>query len=189
MAMYPYLKEQSQKALLEWWESLAKPGNLGQRARLARCKNPIEVSLTSDFHNIFVKRCPFQNDYPESSATLAGILSRVRTNIDNKTFAEQLGQKQEGSDKPLMSNIRFSKLLSAHDADEFYLGLLRAVELLGKKTNVLSLANSIIHWHVDKSYKEKSEPLNYNRSFHFNMAQQYYGVATSVSKDQLAKTD
>lgn len=48
--------------------------------------------------------------------------------------------------KPRMSELRFQRLQKSHDPSEFFRRLLSAVRLAGKDVDVISLAESILHW-------------------------------------------
>lgn len=146
---YRFLKEPGDcRRLLDWWESLEK--NRGDRARLRRVERPDDILLTEPFF-AFLKRMPetwAEQENLFSSAIIAGVLSHVKGNSDDKTFAAQLASPKEGGDKKkaCMSEIRFQQLQKSRDPDEFFRRLLRGIQLAGSRVNILSLAESILNW-------------------------------------------
>lgn len=97
---------------------------------------------------------------------VAWVLSQVRTvddrylvassgkskrKLDN-TLARVAGQRQDDSDRPLITPLRFEKLISARDPENFVSLLARMVAQLqqqGQAINVIWLANDILHWFAD----------------------------------------
>lgn len=143
---YRFLDEMgTRSSLLAWFESLKK--KRGDRARLRRAESPDDVLLCEPFFN-FLQRMPA--DWADEknmlqSAMVAAVLAHVEEHRDGKTFAQQLAAPKKG-DKPSMSELRFQRLQKSRDTGEFYRRLLSAVRLSGKSVNILSLADSILHW-------------------------------------------
>ena len=97
---------------------------------------------------------------------VAWVLSQVRTVDDsylvasagkskrqlNNTLACVAGQRQDDGDRPLITPLRFEKLISARDPDNFVSLLARMVAQLqqqGQAINLVWLANDILHWFAD----------------------------------------
>lgn len=97
---------------------------------------------------------------------VAWVLSQVRTVDDrylvasagknkrqlNNTLACVAGQRQDDGDRPLITSLRFEKLVSARDPNNFVSLLARMVAQLqqqGQAINVVWLANDILHWFAD----------------------------------------
>ena len=143
----PFLQEirteEAQQNLLKWWREVRE--DKGECARLRRCETPIEAALCKSVFRLRVL-LPFWNNQPEILATLAGILSHIEENDASVSFARQLARPKESGGKSLMSEHRFQKLMKSRGWDEFYQSLRRALQLMHKKANVLSLADGIIRW-------------------------------------------
>jgi len=159
--------------LQHWYRWL--DDNRGDRARLRRAEKPEDILLTDAFFH-------FLQQMPESwgekkpmltSAAVAGLLSHVKEDRQtlskgyqpkdrNKpkkmaSFAEQLATPPEGK-KPPMSELRFQQLQKSRTTVDFYRGVLRAIRLLDGKVNIPSLANDIIHWHLEFNHQIDREP-------------------------------
>jgi len=157
--------------MLQGWHKELKD-NRGDRARLKRAERAEDVLLTSSFFR-------FLHQMPEnwrkdkrilSSAAVAGLLAHVKEDrqIESKryqsknikriaSFAELLARPIEGK-KPPMSELRFQKLQKSRTMDDFYRGVIRAIRLLNSKVNIPSLANDIIHWHLEYNSMADREP-------------------------------
>ena len=156
---YRFLKEtKSREKLLSWWESLDK--NRGDRARLRRAERPDDVLLTEPFFR-FLQQMPEEWATPEellSSAIVAAALSHVKEQRDGETFATQLALPKQGGKKARMSELRFQQLQKSRDPEEFFRRLLRAVRLAESRVNIISLAESILHWMNEYRYGVDREP-------------------------------
>ena len=167
MDKYNYLDEIGCVDTLQSWHTRLDE-NRGDRARLRRAERAEDVLLTDAFYR-FLQTMPHgwrDESRIFSAAAVAGLLSHVRENHqppsrkqqDKKdkeakrvaaSFAEQLGTPVEGQKRPYMSELRFQQLLKSRTTDEFYRNVRRAVQLLGGRVNILSLANDIIQWHKE----------------------------------------
>lgn len=156
---YRFLKEaQTRERLRSWWESLDK--NRGDRARLQRAERPDDVLLTESFFR-FLQQMPNEWAKPEellSSAIVAAVLARVKKSSDNETFATQLALPKQGAKKARMSELRFQQLQKSRDPEEFFRRLVRAIALAESAVNVLSLADSIMHWMNEYRYGVDRDP-------------------------------
>lgn len=151
-------KSEAREKLRSWWASLAK--NRGDRARLRRAERPDDVLLSEPFFN-FLRRMPENWSGPEAllpSAMVAAALSHVKEHRGNETFAKQLALPVQGGNKARMSELRFQQLQKSRDPKEFFRRLLRAVGLAENKVNILSLAESILHWMNEYRYGVDREP-------------------------------
>ncbi len=150
-------------ALQNWHSQL--DANRGDRARLRRAERAEDVLLTEAFFH-FLQRMPEKWREPErlfASAAVAGLLSHAKEDLQipskiylNKqggkekkmaSFAELLARPLDQGKKGPMSEIRFQQLQKSRTTDEFYRNVRRAINLLGGRVNIASLANDIIHWH------------------------------------------
>ena len=168
---YPALyKPEQRERLKQWWLWLQSEPARGERARLRRCQTPGEVIMQKGFFKLGSLLPDWQTYHLLALATVAGILAHIETETD-VTFPAQLGAENGASGKPVLSELRFRKLLSSADPDEFYKSLLRAVKQAGKAAAPVLLADSILHW-----YRELSEPEKYQgkKSWKYRWANDYY---------------
>ena len=156
---YRFLKKtESREKLRSWWESLDK--NRGDRARLRRAERPDDVLLTEPFFR-FLQQMPEEWTKPDeliSSAIVAAALSNVKRRRDGETFATQLALPKQGGKKARMSELRFQQLQKSRDPEEFFRRLLRAIRLAESEVNILSLAESILHWMNEYRYGADRTP-------------------------------
>lgn len=170
--LYRFLSEsQDCKRLFNWWTSLDR--NRGDRARLRRAERPDDILLSEPFFR-FLQQMPEEWARPEaflSSAMVAAALSHVKNSRDDKTFATQLAMPKQGGTKARMSELRFQQLQKSRDPEEFFRRLLRAIHLAESKVNILSLAESILHWMNEYRYGADREP---QRRIAVRWATEYY---------------
>ena len=168
---YPALyKEEQRERIKEWWLWLHSDRARGERAKLRRCQTPQEVLTQKGFLKLGKRLPDWQKYHLFGLATVAGILSHVKTEIPLR-FPEQLGKAKEGTDKPVFSELRFQKLLSASDAEEFYKSLHRAVKQAGEKANPVLFADGILHWYLEQNTPEKFQG---QKSWKYSWANDYY---------------
>jgi CRISPR system Cascade subunit CasB len=144
---YAFWNEEDHQKLRSWWASLKN--NTGWRAELRRAEGPADVLLSQGFRYLCFDLAGWwtQEQRLLGLAAIAGVLSHVETNNESKSFAAQCATPGEkNKDKPQMSELRFSQLQKSRTLDELYIRMVRAVRLLGKKANIVSMADSIFHW-------------------------------------------
>lgn len=134
----------ARKVLLDWWQGLDQAR--GDRAELRRAVTPTEVAFCPAFHRLLHALKPVTAVYPESLATVAGVLVHVKEHNDKSTFAVQMATPKSGSDRARVSSLRFRRLLKIADRSELYQPLIRTVHLLGGQANLVSLADDVYFW-------------------------------------------
>lgn len=150
-------------------------------AKLKRCQHmddvamqPAFIALWQQVESMLIKNTANQSAYNDKVSdntfaawlAVAWVLSQVRTvdkdykvasagkskrQMDN-TLARVAGQQQDDCDKSLITPLRFEKLISARDPENFVSLLARIVAQLqqqGQAINVVWLANDILHWFAD----------------------------------------
>lgn len=155
------LDQDDYKALLAWWSWL--DDNRGDRAVLRRAGSPEDVLLTPAFAHFLQKMPPrwVKNDAVllSDAALVAAVIARVKIHDDSKrSFATSLASAKEGGSKAAMSELRFQQLQKSRTPDEFFSRLCRAVDLLGRKVNIISLADDILHWLAENRFGPASKP-------------------------------
>ena len=163
----------------DWWKELhgieeyGKKRNMrGERAHLRRAETPGDVMLSSAYYALFYRLPPERSLKVKTMAVaiIAGILSHIENEVTEKkeddpqkrpTFAKQLGSpKEQGDNKPVMSELRFQKLAKSNTPEEFYRLLIRAVKMLGKTVHISSLVDNIYHWVTEHHYGKDQRPEN-----------------------------
>lgn len=177
-------REHEQQALMAWWDSLQDPqlangktkSNRGERAKLRRCEKPQDILMQASFYDL-------QQHFPKTPtlalAAVAGILAHINQPSD-LSFPKQLGQQNDQSGKPVLSELRFQQLLASHDIDELYENLRRALMQIKRTANILSLADGVLHWaqeqHDKNQYDERPD-----RRFQFTWAKAYFSEVLTYS--------
>ncbi|GCD60016.1 hypothetical protein WSS15_30470 [Acetobacter pasteurianus] len=138
------LTETKAEIAFRWWDHNIRPRDTKSRARsLAAClrrgdgvtilSQPEVQKLASDLE--------FQPHNARSLIRLSQILSCIRED-DARSLATIIG-----GNPPLLSPLRFQKILRAEFKDEELVDYLRrAVDMAGKRCNVKSMAGDLIYW-------------------------------------------
>ncbi len=144
------LNEQDANSLTSWWQSLED--NRGERAQLRRCQRADDVLLTGAMVQFLRSMPGYWGVQPgqkgillTDAAMVATLLARVKANATH-SFAKSLALPKEGGTKAAMSALRFEQLQKSRTDEEFFLRISRAIDLVGGKVNVVSLADNILHW-------------------------------------------
>ncbi|BAZ95176.1 uncharacterized protein FOKN1_2816 [Thiohalobacter thiocyanaticus] len=137
--------------LAEWWEGLQN--DTGGRARLRRCKTPEEVMLEPAFHRLLRRLGALTEKSDDTQlegyeihrlAAIAGLLAHVRVKR-SKPLAEQMAESESKGGKPLLSSLRFRRLLK-EPFEDIYPSMIRVIRQLDEKANISDLATSIYYW-------------------------------------------
>lgn len=141
-------------AAQDWWRDLDSRDRAG-RARLKRADfdGAMIDEATLRLFRRLGRRTP--RDLSRIAA-LAAVLAAVREDTGRSTpFARQIGfskmpadpQKPEADNKPVLSVLRFKRLMSATDDADLARQFRRAVDLLGGKANIEDLERVVLRWH------------------------------------------
>lgn len=147
----------------KWFALLQK--ERGWRAELRRADVPESLLLCAGFRAL-VK--PFRgwvmnHEWKWFALAIAtGVAAHVKQMDDSASFASQLGKPKKGSKNPPLSAMRFSRLNQAHDHDEFYRLMIRAVRQLDGKVNLISMIDGIFLW--CREQYETTNPVPFERS-------------------------
>jgi CRISPR system Cascade subunit CasB len=149
MTEKPYLdfspKSPSGEFLMDWWRRLED--HRGDRALLRRRRARAEVFFVPSFHRLYWGLLDLGRVNEESLATVAGLLSHVKVNLEGKSFPEQMGTPHGSEEtKAPVSDLRFRRLLQARNHDELYPALIRVIRLLDGIVAIHSLAESVYYW-------------------------------------------
>jgi len=167
--------EASRIEVLQWWARLQNDENTlkqvngtphihalprSVRAELRRSHSVDDALLTEGFRLLWTS---LGEPLKKSAwrmlawATVAAVLADVRENND-LSFAVALGTQKEQTGRPYVSELRFAQLQKSDSPDAFLRRSRRAVALIGRRVSVLSLADSILHWHQEKNGEADERP-------------------------------
>lgn len=159
---YLKLTEKDKTFLVAWHKGLDQ--NRGDRAVLRRASSFDDILLLPAFMR-FIHQMPSEwlalKDYQlVDAAMVAALVARVTDNKDEKhTFARSLATPaKEGGSKPAMSELRFQQLQKSRTPEDFFRRVQRAVDLLGGKVNICSLAEDVLLWMKEQRYGPASKP-------------------------------
>ncbi len=143
-------------AAFGWWQTLTEQGgkangpNLrGDRADLRRARSAADVYANPSFHALLRRIGGVDmrdNDHARAVAVLAAVLAHVERHQDGG-FAKQAAAGQDG---PVLSELRFRRLLQKQTPAELQPDLTRAVHLMKNSADVRDLAASILRWGDDR---------------------------------------
>lgn len=167
-------KESERGVILDWWASLEDERK--DRAQLRRCDDPIQAMLLPGFHRLLKTLSPWPAQGIPALAAVAGLLAQVRENATHagktyRHFGRQLARPKEKTGNPAVSEMRFYQLQKSRDLDELYRRMRRAVWLLERRVNVLSLADCVLQWDKERRGEIHRQP---SRRFQFRLAQDYF---------------
>ncbi len=148
---------------LDWWKRYCHPvdGDPASRARLRRCRSatdavgiPAAISLARSMGALSGTQT--DDDYRVTSALdLARVLSNVTQHVETKrpmqaagwkTFPGDRRESDAGEDRPVLSELRFRRLLTAAHGEEQVSAFIRLIALLGGAVNVTELAEDFFYW-------------------------------------------
>jgi CRISPR system Cascade subunit CasB len=123
--------------------------NPGALARLRRASTPIEALEEPAVFDLY-KKLGFSRDQVNRRlprvAAAASVLAHIQTDADpgnRRRFAEMLGH----GERPVMSALRFKRLLGATEDQDIMIVFRRAIRLAGRRNiNVGDVAESILDW-------------------------------------------
>ena len=155
---------QAGKVLLEWWASL--PTDSGGRAMLRRADSPLAVAFCPVYQRLYARLreagMPELSDvYKDRLAAAIGLLAHVREDVmmskdeerTSSSYSENtlphlatlMSASQKDERNPI-SELRFRRLLESPDNQALFVGLRRALPLMGYRANVIVLANDVLGW-------------------------------------------
>jgi CRISPR system Cascade subunit CasB len=162
------------KALQKWHTGLAD--NRGDRAALKQCKSPTQVVFVPAFHELYqaittigratVEAKAITWPWPKLErhirerlpiiASLTALVdpsenpdSGTETGERRVSLPRQMGTVRSSGGGPMVSDLRFRRLLKCRTPDELYPALRRVVGLLKNhnlRADVMSLAQSVFYW-------------------------------------------
>lgn len=138
------------QGLLRWHTELNdrnKPSSKSARARLRRCDDELEAMSERGSYWLLASLQPSKGRVDEAALLrLAPLLAWTELHDGAESLAGQLAASREvGGEMPRFSELRFKRLLESQGT-ELLTNLRRALALLDRKANVLSLAEAVCDW-------------------------------------------
>ena len=129
--------------LLRWWQELSE--DTGGRAALRRAPDITAVVMLPAYQRLHRRLLaagwPDQPWHNDRLAAAAGLLVHVRENT-----GQDLPRSMSEGDKPVVSPLRFMRLLESPDGDALFSGLRRVLPLIQHRTDLLALASDVVNW-------------------------------------------
>ncbi len=130
-------------ALFQWWQGLGD--HTSDPAALRRCATTLDVVLTPAYQTLYGRldaRFDRLSSDADRLAAIVGLLSHIKKDDANSAPAKTFSQ----GEKPVLSPLRFRRVLEAQNVDELYPVLRRALPLVGYVINVRKLARDVYYW-------------------------------------------
>ncbi len=179
-------------ALKNWWQRLVlspnevsekklKPVPSGMKAQLKRCETLDAVMLQEGFRELWFS-LPQEIQSPEKEireiqnletwACIAALSTLLKTNSNNN-LAQAAGKKNEGSDTPIVSEMRFLKLQNVKTPNEFFMTLRRIIQQVKGDIEPVKLAKDIQAWfreHHDFRPRQATHRIGVRWAMHYYRA-------------------
>ncbi len=179
--MTKIMKEKKNRdAIIKWREDLEE--NRGDRARLSRCREPMQVLLHSAYYHLKDTLPDWPPNQSLALAAVAGLIANAKkkeTNIPDMSFPQQLGSPKSEGGKALMSETRFRQLIKSRDWQDFYRRMRRAIRMLKSSANILSIADYILQFGFEQRGYIPHEP---SQGFQFRFAEDYFEASLKKTK-------
>jgi CRISPR system Cascade subunit CasB len=168
-------------AIVAWHERLSERRSAGARARLRRARTRAETAAEPTALAL-LRVLPERDD--EGALDLARVLAHVRQHDGRVRVMQKAGWKRfpegndsaVGEDRPLLSEVRFRRVLQTEPGNAWVNAIVRLVAQLDGVVNVEDLARDFLAWY-DPERRERVK---------VKWAKEYYAVRQS---DAPAVTD
>jgi CRISPR system Cascade subunit CasB len=167
-------------AIIKWKEDLDE--NRGARARLRRCREPMQVLLHSSFYQLRESLPDWPPKQSLALAAIAGLIANTDkkdANISSISFPQQLGSSTTEGGPPLMSETRFRQLIKSRDWPEFYRRMRRAIKMAKSNVNILSIADFVLQFGFEQQGFLPHKP---SHGFQFRFAEDYFEARLNKAK-------
>lgn len=149
------LPHEAVTALLKWWKPMTAddpPGPVrADRANLRRAVDLDAVALLPAFQRVYreLRIACGGGEWPahqqERIAAAVALLARLKAS-GSFSLPIAMSQHAEGSDRNLVSALRFRRLLDAHDIADLFLALRRVLPLIERTTEPQTLITDVFCW-------------------------------------------
>lgn len=143
---------------LEWWRGMNDPqrGDRGALAELRRARSTVDAAASHAAIVLAVRLGGQKNDWKARNALdLARVLAHVRGHLEGASimriagfpkFVNPMRAPDSEDSQPVLSEVRFRRLLRTGDGEEKVAAFTRLVRLLESKVPVDSLAHGFSYW-------------------------------------------
>lgn len=140
---------------MAWWARLqaedADGAARADRANLRRAHDLCAVTCTPAFQRLYRdlvaanqgQRWPEWQE--ERWAAVVGLAAHVKE-CSELNLPQAMSQREEGSDRNRVSDLRFTRLLDAPDMEALFAGLRRLMPLISHRTHPEALAQDLLGW-------------------------------------------
>lgn len=134
-----------------WWQAFED--RRGERAQLRRCKNVEEVLFVPYYQNLYwsLSNQSSWKNRRIAIAAVAGLLAHVETNQSPLILPKQMAQP--AGDNPVVSELRFRRLLKCETHQQLYPTLRRVILMLNRSVDLEQLVDSVYWWN-DKTRQD-----------------------------------
>ncbi len=142
------------RAYLHWWHGLHSPqasgGQRAARAQLKRCHDLQAVTLEPAYQALYqqLRAANGGDGWPtyqqDRIAALAALGAHLKEG--NELSFPKAASRGAAEGRAALTPLRFRRLLDADDTDTLFLGLRRALPLLGYALNPAQLAQDVFGW-------------------------------------------
>lgn len=178
---------------LEWFGALEK-GNPAARARLRRCRSrssalaePSAIQLAQRL-GLLTTASRADGEAIGVAIDLARVLAHVKKHSGKKrvmqsagwkTFAGNRKESDAGADRPVLSQLRFRRLLTAEGGEPLVAAFTRLIRQLDGEVNVTDLAYAFLWW----THESRGQQVRNNWAF------DYYAAGNTASTNTETSTD
>lgn len=150
-------------AVLNWFEQYIdiESGDAATRAGLRRCRStldalqiPAAIELARRLGALKTGAAQHRSDrYLEATLDLARVLAHVKRDNGEqplmraagwKKFHADANESDAGEDRPILSGIRFRRMIAGYENEDLVSSFVRLVRLLGNEVNVKALAKDFL---------------------------------------------
>lgn len=144
------------RVLTDFWFGLKD--NSGARAELRRCKSVNQVVMTPTFQRFcqFKLRPLMKSEemWEDRMAAIVGLIAHLKPEAESSVLGSKgntvdlfVGQMADlvSADRPLVSELRFRRLLQ-NDRADLYQSMIRVIRMMKGGANLYGLAESVFFW-------------------------------------------
>lgn len=209
-----YFSEPQERVIRAWWTELQPDDSARQQSPPARDRmgraDSAKLRRAASIEDLETERAaqlltarlladPWLNqaaqrwceNNPAPLLAIAGVLAAVKRDASKqdagygRSLAWSLGQSADGAERPLMSELRFKRLLKSRNLDEFFTAARRAAALAKDTADVAVLADDMLAWAYEQAMERKiDQPV---QSLCFRWARDYYQPHKSKGVDLAAE--
>ena len=132
--------------------------NRGDRAVLRRATAPDDVLFTAAFARFLNQMRWSDGKVPITDAAMIAAVVAGVEHSEGRTFAKALASDNNSKGRAVMSELRFQQLQKSRSPEEFFIRIRRALNLLERKVDIVSLAEDVSDWFKEYRFGPASRP-------------------------------